>query len=409
MSLIDLLDTSKVDVRTLDLPVYGGSFFQQEPIRDLELDRRLGGVAGAVLSRGGLAANAQDKLLRPTLRVTVTPMEKIKAGPRIRELVSYAPLDAIFPTHSARVLRLFREILAEELGVKTHNPGLGVVEPNRVGSCFSPVVETFLRCAAGQDSLQVLTELWERARNTISVFRRRDTGGGANDVIRQIFRKAVLKMAPIFSASSRSIPPLIIGASDILRLEYMRSIASDEADAFAILASDGLQQGWVRGRGRVSLHEAKEVGAVPEDLDAVRRASLHFIVDNYKYRLRAVTADSSAAREDVFDQSRVTKPVPPIYYMVHTPFNTSEVALDPYAGSADRLSVLARAQEVTLLPSLSQLQQQSFERRTAPLQPTSVYGGGNNPNGATTPLVFPADFQQQQQQQQRAPFKGIKL
>lgn len=272
----------------LKVPIHGGSFFDQEPVLHLEQSRSFVSLPNLLLSRNkkrtglfGLGGSNSQDSTGPVMHLTVTPLDKVKAGKRVRELLQYAPMDAIFPTNLVRVLRVFREIQAEELAVSptanrgdnsggsssstTGNSGTSHsggnagsdANPSSLSVFHSPILKSFYACAEAQDTMQVLAELWDKARGTVGLFRRRDVDGATNSLVKSMFRLAVLKLLPILSAAQRSLPPLVIGASDATRIVILRSIASDDADPLLMLSNDGLYTGWVRGRGRVSIRVEK--------------------------------------------------------------------------------------------------------------------------------------------------------
>jgi len=371
ISLQDLLDTGKLPIRDLDLPIHAGSFFAAEAVNPAE------SVGGDAVTSGtpGYAQRRQGKLPDPVLKIRVTPVELIKAGRRIQQLIMHAPVDAIFPTNTVRVVRLARELIRDELAeglitadkntttsstsnlssgnagdplglpsshTSTHTTSSGSICSLSTGAVSSWPLQVLNFILSQQDALQAFAELWQRARKTIPSNRRRDDGGSSSSSTRELFRRSLIKLLPMMSASSRVLPPLIVGVTDLIRLAFFRSVADDTTDPFVALANDTLRPGWVRGRGLVSDHVTASIGTLQSVAPAVMNEMLvNYVAQNFASRLRAVDLLEEEASDRVFSDDMYSRPLSRAYYLTHRPFDTSEVVYDSIGRlSEDRWRVL---------------------------------------------------------------------
>lgn len=325
ISLNDLLDTSDLGARKVTLPLHAGTFLAEEAFPPSALR----------------SAKGNDQRA-PALVVQVTPLEKLKAGSRVAELVQTLPVDVVVPTHMCRVLRNFQEALADELAMRSAQRSA------RLSPIHSPMVQTLLFCAQHQDVSQVLSETWEAARKEISVFKRRDGVSGANPLVKDLFYSTVMRFFPLMSMASNVMPPLLIGANDAQRMAMIRDVVSISTSPVAVLSSDGLQQGWIRGRGMVSLRASDEMGVLAEEeAFALNPGSAQasgvktFVISSNRMRVHessTVAAAVAKAEKELLAPGAV---MPPKYLLVHRPFSTTEVAFDPTDASMDRLELLS--------------------------------------------------------------------
>jgi hypothetical protein len=325
ISLSDLLDTSELGTRKLTLPLHAGTFLTEEPFPPCAV---------------GVAKGSEQRA--PALVVQVTPLEKLKAGARVAELVRALPVDIVVPTHAARVVRNYQEALADELSMRS------VQRSAKLSSVHSPMVRTLLFCAAHQDAMQVLTETWETARRELSVFKRRDGVSGANALVKDLFYNTVMRFYPLLSMATNVLPPLLVGANDVQRMTTIRDIVALSTSPIAVLASDGLLQSWIRGRGRVSVRAQSELGVLTDEEACSLTPGLAAASDIKTYvlssnRLRAQEGSAVAAAVVKAEKDMVapTGVVPAKYKLVHKPFTTAEVSFDPANPSLDRLELLS--------------------------------------------------------------------
>jgi hypothetical protein len=211
------------EVRTVELPINGGTFEAQQAIDPNEiLARRTGWRKVAKLFSGATV---------PKLTLKLRPLSKIR-GSRdsgLPDSVLYLPPGVLVPSFAVRLVHLFYEILADRV--------LRPRQPLQSSKWQDLPVRVFLRAVDEGDALTALSELWQaKMKNTIARLKRDTVGGGSNVVIKAEFRKTLIELYPVLC--SHTLPRLVLGLNDAERLALIRSAMY--ADPLATLSADAM-------------------------------------------------------------------------------------------------------------------------------------------------------------------------
>jgi hypothetical protein len=281
----DLKNKSNIEV-TLD--VHGGTLNSRVDIQEKDIMTRREGWKALKQWMGNNELHP-----RLTINVSTTPFDtsfingadtKDKAS-----CIAAMPANVTCAYHEVRAIHGMREIFAESV--------LFIEQPAQTGKVDALALNIFKQVCDQPDSFQVLCELWDEdwpAKTQPQSSFMRAPSNQEMDAFhaekREAFKETVKRVWSAVICSKSSLPPLIFGVTDTIRLQLIRTMCID-GNPVQTLTSDGI--------GRLGMRD--------------------------DFRTSAPTSFENGSRQDVhFSKS-----------LVFAPFHTDEVSFDHAQHSAD--------------------------------------------------------------------------